>query len=209
MAARGPSRPRRHILIHAEDVLRIVFRLQRGKALVIGAVRRSYPIRSFVHHEVDVGAAGGERVQGFPRSGRIQTVEHALQRRIGHRAHQLERRRRRHGLVMSPAVTRDSIAPPIGIVGFMRRQSFRCSCGQALQSAAKGTDCRKGISSRLVSIRVGLTSSFRLALTSLVQHNSGTSGMSSNVRFRWEYRRSSLFVVDNASGPARRQTNGR
>ena len=52
--------------------------------------------------------------------------------------------------------------------------------------------------SKLVSSRVSLTLSPRMAVASLVQFNSSTSSLSSNVRFRWEYQPGSdLFVVYN------------
>ncbi|MGE3842589.1 MAG: DUF5916 domain-containing protein [Vicinamibacterales bacterium] len=50
--------------------------------------------------------------------------------------------------------------------------------------------------SKLVSTRVSLMFSPRLALTSLVQYNSSSASLSSNVRLRWEYAPGSdLFVV--------------
>lgn len=49
---------------------------------------------------------------------------------------------------------------------------------------------------KLVSGRIGLTLSPRMALTGLIQYNSSISALTSNVRFRWEYvPGSDLFIV--------------
>ena len=49
---------------------------------------------------------------------------------------------------------------------------------------------------RLLGSRVTYAVSTRAALSALVQYNSSNSTLSSNVRFRWEYRPGSdLFVV--------------
>ena len=48
----------------------------------------------------------------------------------------------------------------------------------------------------IVSSRVGVTMTPRMALTGLVQYNSGSSSLTSNIRFRWEYQPGSdLFIV--------------
>lgn len=50
--------------------------------------------------------------------------------------------------------------------------------------------------SKVVSSRVGLTMTPRMALTGLLQYNSSSSALTSNIRFRWEYQPGSdLFVV--------------
>ena len=46
------------VLVHAEKVRRIVLLLDRSKASVIIAERSLNPFLSFVHHEVNIGAAG-------------------------------------------------------------------------------------------------------------------------------------------------------
>jgi hypothetical protein len=49
---------------------------------------------------------------------------------------------------------------------------------------------------RLTSARIGFTMTPRMAVSGLVQHTSSLKSLSSNVRFRWEYRPGSdLFVV--------------
>src|SRR5208283_107324 len=45
------------VLVHAEEVRRIVLLLDRSKASVIIAERSLNPLLAFVHHEVDVGAS--------------------------------------------------------------------------------------------------------------------------------------------------------
>ena len=49
---------------------------------------------------------------------------------------------------------------------------------------------------RLIGSRVNFTMSTRMAASALVQYNSSNAALSSNARFRWEYRPGSdLFVV--------------
>jgi hypothetical protein len=60
---------------------------------------------------------------------------------------------------------------------------------------------------RLVATRVAYTLSTRMALGALVQYNSASATLSSNVRFRWEYQPGSdLYVVfsdgRNTIGPS-------
>jgi hypothetical protein len=49
---------------------------------------------------------------------------------------------------------------------------------------------------KLVSARISYTISPRLALSSLIQYNSGSDSLTSSVRCRWEYQPGSdLFIV--------------
>src|SRR5439155_4731969 len=55
------------VLVHAEQVGRIVFLLERGEAIVVVAIGRLYAGVAFVvHHEVDVAAARIEAMQRLP-----------------------------------------------------------------------------------------------------------------------------------------------
>src|ERR671915_387133 len=47
------------VLVHVEDVVRVVARLDLREPLVVVGVRGPHPALPLVHHEVDVGAAGG------------------------------------------------------------------------------------------------------------------------------------------------------
>jgi hypothetical protein len=48
---------------------------------------------------------------------------------------------------------------------------------------------------KIISSRVGLTMTPRMALTALVQYSASSSTLSSNIRFRWEYQPGSDFFV--------------
>src|SRR6187399_3023852 len=65
---RGPSDSDRcgsDVLIHSEQVRRIVFRLDPGQAVVVVSERRLHALLPLVHHEVHVRATGRIRVQGI------------------------------------------------------------------------------------------------------------------------------------------------
>src|SRR5690606_9558370 len=53
------SSPRRDVLVDAEQIGRVVLRLDRGKPVVVVPIGGSDALRALLHHEVDVGAAGG------------------------------------------------------------------------------------------------------------------------------------------------------
>src|SRR6185437_1642692 len=64
---RGPD-----ILVHPEQIARIVLRLDRGKTLRIAEIGPPYAVRVVLRDEVDVGAAGRKRrrrVEQRPRPG--------------------------------------------------------------------------------------------------------------------------------------------
>ena len=54
------------VLVHAEEVVRVVGGLDRGQPLVVAAVGGLHPLLALVHHEVHVAAARRVRVLGLP-----------------------------------------------------------------------------------------------------------------------------------------------
>src|SRR5437868_7990622 len=57
------SARRLDVLVHVEEVVRVVRRLDLGEPLVVLAVARLHAILALLHHHVHVGAARRERVE--------------------------------------------------------------------------------------------------------------------------------------------------
>src|SRR6516165_5248403 len=55
---------RANVLVHPEEVSRIVLLLDRGQTVVVLAEGGSHALLALLHHEVDIGASGRVRVQG-------------------------------------------------------------------------------------------------------------------------------------------------